>query len=467
MIELALCAQVLVILIVAAVVLASRQGSLMHPAIWYIGFHFIVFVLRPILVHCFGFDREWDYMMFQPSDAVFVRTLAVSSVGMVVFVGACLVLGRAEVSFPPRPSPPLTPLQKRGLLFATFALLPLVAWSIYATRKGFNRELAGAAYILTDSTGYLNDAQNVLASLVCIWLVVTRFHWLNLVPITLYLGYRIWYGWSRWTILLFVGMVVVTYCWHYRKKWIPLWSILAAVPVFLLFNMLGQNRELIKSYFEGKLAQVYDYEPGITTREKMKLRYDGPDFANFDFLAYIVSVVPERTGDFSYGLQHLQLFTEPIPRLLWRGKPVGAPVKSINPFEWGNFLGMTVSLPGDGWMSGGWAGLVMTTGLAGVVLGRCHRRFWMAKGRPIFAVFYIAGLAMLPQLYRDGSIVSLAKFLLFAWLPFVFWVGFNWVLGPRRAAGPSAILTATAKARPVVIQPRNGWVTWFPDEQPR
>jgi hypothetical protein len=462
MVELGLWAQVLVLLMVAGVVLASGQGSLMHPAIWYLGFHLVVFVLRPILVHCFGFTAEWDYMIFHPSDAVFVRTLAVSSVGLVVFVGACLIAGWAEVGFSAREPRALTPVQKRGLLFATLALLPLVALSIYATRKGINRELAGAAYIMTDSTGYLNEAQNVMAPLLCLWLVVTRFHRLNVLPIVLYLGYRSWYGWSRWTILLFAAMVAVTYCWYHRKKWIPLWSILVAVPVFLLFNVLGHNRELLKSYLEGKPVKTYESEPGITTLEQIKLRYDGPDFANFDFLAYLVAVVPERTQDFTYGLQHLQLFTEPIPRILWKRKPVGAPVKTMNPFEWGNFVGLTITLPGDGWMTGGWAGLVLTTGLTGVVLGRCHRRFWLAKDRPIFALFYIAGLAMLPQLYRDGSVVSLMKFLLFTWLPFLPWVGFNWVLGHRRAPEPPVVLAPRGNVVLIQGQGGNGWANWAP-----
>ncbi len=466
MIELGLWAQVLVLLMVVGVVLASGQGSLMHPAIWYLGFHLVVFVLRPILVHGFGFTAEWYYMGFHPSDAVFVRTLAVSSMGLLVFVGACLIAGWTEVGFTPREPRALTPVQKRGLFFATLALLPLVAWLIYATRKGINRELAGAAYIMTDSTGYLNEAQNVLTPLVCVWLVATRFHWLNLLPMALYLGYRSWYGWSRWTILLFVAMVVATYCWYHRKKWLPWWSILAAVPIFLLFNVLGHNRELLKSYLEGEPVMTYESLPGITTLEQMKLRYDGPDFANFDFLAYIVAVVPECTRDFTYGLQHLQLFTEPVPRILWKGKPVGPPVKTINAFEYGNFLGLTVSLPGDGWMSGGWAGLVLTTGLAGAVLGRCHRRFWMAKDRPIFALFYLAGLAMLPQLYRDGSLVSLMKFLLFTWLPFLLWAGFNWVLGRRRVPEPSVALAPRGNVVLIQAQGENGWANWAPRGDP-
>ena len=85
MIEITLCAQVIVWLIVIGVFFASGEASLFHPVAWYLAFHGLVFVLRPILVHVFGFDFMWNYMIFRPTDEVFMRTLAATSVGLVVF----------------------------------------------------------------------------------------------------------------------------------------------------------------------------------------------------------------------------------------------------------------------------------------------------------------------------------------------------------------------------------------------
>src|SRR6516225_8959879 len=83
MVEIALCAQVLVWLIVIGVFLAGGEASLFHPVTWYLIFHGVVFVLRPILVQGFGFDFLWRYMGFHPTDEVFVLTLIVSSVGLI------------------------------------------------------------------------------------------------------------------------------------------------------------------------------------------------------------------------------------------------------------------------------------------------------------------------------------------------------------------------------------------------
>ena len=429
MIELALAAQVLFWLVLLGCFLASGQASLFHPATVYLGFHGLVFVLRPILVHAFGFDANWQYMVFQPTDEGFVRTLMVSSTGLLCFVGFCLATGWTRVELNPE-RPRFSSLERRALLVTTLVLLPAVAYSIYATRNGIEGERIGGIYVMTNSTGYLNEAQHFAMPLICVWLVITRFHWVNLVPVMAYIGYRIWFGWSRWTILLFLLMVLLCYCWYYRKKWMPSWWILAVVPGLIVFNLLGHNRDLLKQIAAGEAIQVIDARPGTTRAEELRKQLDTQDYSNFDYLSYVVSVVPERTGAFTYGLQYLQLFTEPIPRILWKSKPVGAPVKTINIGAYGNFIGLTVSLCGDGWMSGGWVGLVITLGVAGTLAGRAHRWFFQHQQHKLSALVYIVSLALLPQWYRDGGI-SIFKFLLFTLVPVLAWMFMVWLLGHR------------------------------------
>src|SRR5205085_2681238 len=95
----ALIAQVVLWLIVVGVFLASGQASLFHPASVYLVFYLLVFVLRPILVRSFGFDANWNYMIFEPTDAYFMKTLAVSSVALVVFTAASMATGWARPVF--------------------------------------------------------------------------------------------------------------------------------------------------------------------------------------------------------------------------------------------------------------------------------------------------------------------------------------------------------------------------------
>jgi hypothetical protein len=446
MIDTAIAAQVIVWLIVIGVFLAGGEASLFHPVTWYLAFHGLVFVLRPILVHVFGFDFLWNYMGFHPTDEIFVRTLAVTSVGLVVFAAACLAMSRRKPSFTGQAVPELSPRQWRGLVMMTLLLLPMVGYSIFTTRNGIAGERVGAVYINTNSVGYLNDAQFAIMPLLCIWLVATRFHWLNVLPVALYLGYRIWFGWARFTIVLFVVMVVAIYCWQRRKCWMPLWAVAAAVPLFLLFNLIGHNRDVLKQLLSGEEVRTVEYYPGMTKEQKIKTKYDNQDAANFDSLAFIIAVVPERTGTYSYGAQYLQLFTEPIPRILWKGKPRGAPVGFFDLNDYGNFLGLTPSLVGDGWMSGGLVGVIATLALVGGFLGWAHRWFWNHEQDSLRALFYLTALPMLAQWYRDGGI-SVAKFMLWSWLPLVMWAGLNWLMGKRQVPAYSMLLPRGARIR--------------------
>lgn len=446
MIDVALIAQVILWLIVIGIFAASRQASIYHPATAYLAFHGLVFVLRPILVYGFGLDSSWNYMEFKPPDDVFVRTLAVTSVAMVSFVTASLIFGRSRPVFESPAQPTFTLLERRALLVTTLLLLPAMAYSIYATRAGVEGERVNGIYIMTNSTGYLNEAQDFIMPLLCVWMVVTRFHWLGLFPSVLYVGYRTWFGWSRWTILLFFLLVVMSYCWYYRRKWIPLWSVIVAIPILLLFNLIGHNRDMFKSLLTGEDTHVAEFDLGMSEEEKFKAQFDTQDFANFDFLTYVVWAVPAKSGDYSYGSQYVQLFTEPIPRILWKGKPVGSPVRTINLFAYGNFTGLTVSLPGDGWISGGWIGLIITLSTVGALLGLAHRSFWKNGQNSMGCLLYLVGLAMAPQWYRDGGI-SIAKFLLFSLVPILMWMGMKWLLGQKLIPGHTVLLPEGAQVR--------------------
>jgi hypothetical protein len=240
----------------------------------------------------------------------------------------------------------------------------------------------------------------------------------------------------------------MSYCWYHRRKWVPLWSILLAIPVLLLFNAIGHNRDFLKAVITGEDARVVDYSAGVTTRDKLRKQFDTPDFANFDFLTYIVYVVPAKTETYTFGDQYVQLFTEPIPRIIWKGKPVGSPVRTIDMFRYANFNGLTVSLAGDGWISGGWIGVFLELSLVGTLLGLAHRYFWKNTGHSVGCIVYLVALAMVPQWYRDGGI-SIFKFLLFSLAPVLFWIGVTWLTGGRMLPGYTVILPANARVRVV------------------
>jgi hypothetical protein len=453
--QLALVGQVLVWLIVLGVFVASRQASLFHPLTVYLGFHALVFIVRPIEVCFLGFDFGWQYMHFEPSEADLLRTICVTSVGLIVFATVTILVGRTRVEFPSSAVTPFTVDQRRGLIFATLLLGPLVLFSIYRTNTGhFMGEQHNGTYILTGDSGYVVEAQYMFGPLACAWLVVTRFKWWVWIPLTIYIGYRAYTGWMRWTIVLLVFAIAMTYLWQNRKRWFSLGVILALIPMLLLFHWLGRNRENFKHFLGFPVTETQEQAmEGVPAGERFKIKNDGPDYANFDFLTFVLNVVPHRTGTFSYGAQYLQLFTEPIPRKLWPGKPIGAPVRFFNLNNYGDFVGMTPTVLGDGWMSGGWAGLIITMTVVGTFLGGMHRLFWKHINNNIFCLFYMVGLAMLPQWYRDGGI-SISKFLFWNLSPLFIWIFCTWLAGGKFVPTSSVLLRPGSKVK--LIAARDG-----------
>ena len=116
MLDLALIAQVFVWLGVLLVFVLSRQVTVYHPLTVYLGFHGIVFVLRPLLVHYLNFDHEFLYMDLEPTERLLVRCLEVSSFGLVVFASAALWFGNSRTDFQSVPACAFSPEQRREIL---------------------------------------------------------------------------------------------------------------------------------------------------------------------------------------------------------------------------------------------------------------------------------------------------------------------------------------------------------------
>ena len=461
MLDLALIGQVLLWLLVILAFAMSGQASLYHPLTIYLGFHALVFIIRPMLVHWFGFDAMWHYIGFEPSDDNFLRGLEVSSIALLAFAASCLACGWCITKFPQQPPEPFTRKEVIALLITTVLLSQLITRSILTGFSGgATGERVGGTYILTGASGYTVEAQYMIGPLICAWLAVTRFRWEMLVLVAAYLVYRSYGGWSRWTILLSFLAISLIYAWQRRIKWPPTRVVLCAVPVLVIFNVLGHNRDFVQDFLRGEATVNSVSRPGITPIEKLRGKYDGPDFANFDFLTFVTAVVPDRTGTFTYGSQYLQLFTEPIPRKLWTGKPIGAPVALFSLNNYGNFTGMTVTVAGDGWMSGGWIGLIITLSIIGAALGRLHRRFWKLANENLASVFYLVGLAMVPQWYRDGGI-SVAKFLFWNLAPLILWRAAIWATNGCHFPVHSVLLTPGTKLRFIKRPARRSAQTFF------
>lgn len=407
----------------------NEQASLFHPCVLYLVFHGIVFIARPLMIRICNFDVAWEYMQFHPSPDQFIKTLAISSWALICFFTSCFLAGHVKIDLSERIFE-ITPAIKSSFIPVVVIMLPIGLYSIYKSGTGAVGENIDGVYVLTESNGYINDFQQVLGTICLAILLLARFSWSSCIPLMFYFAYRAYMGWGRWTIILTLYAVILLHTWYHHRKW-PSPKFLLILPVFyVVFAILGDNRDFVKDLIAGERTESVFLE-----KSDFKDKYDTLDFANFDYLAFVVAMVPDMTGTYTYGAQYLQLFTEPIPRALWKEKPYGEPIKFFNLNDYGNFVGLTVSLVGDGWMSGGWLGLTITMVLAGVILGRIHHRFWCNQNDMFKVLTYVVFYSVIVQLFRDGGI-TIFKFILFTLMPIFFWKFLLWVQYSNQSTRP-------------------------------
>lgn len=427
MIELALFIQVVLFLAVAGIFLAHRSASLFHPLAFYLIFHFLVFVARPWLVHFAGFDSQWHYMRFEPTPETFVFTLALTSFALLVFAGFSLTSGYAPLRFE-NSGIAFSRTQRQAFYIVLLLLLPL---ALYGARQdarifgllaergeaGVFLDRSSAHTFFQNTTGYIVKAHNLLIPLTALFVAVHRFRWWAFTPLLAFCGYRMFLG-SRWGIVVALAIVVLLHLYWHRARWLKLRHVALAIPVFLIFHALGQDRDFFREVTGfGEIR----YEARHLADESFVESLDSPDFANFEYLAYIVAAVPEKSHTYTYFTQYLWLFTRPIPRMLWPGKPRGMPIKLVDLNDYGWFGTRTWSIVGDGWLSFGWLGVTITLAALGWFLGWLHRLFWRNLHRAFPVLFYCCYMPSTILWFRGGNIVTAARMAMWILLPVILW----------------------------------------------
>ncbi len=411
--------QWLVLFGVAAVLAMRGQLTPFHPTSFYLLFHTIVFCIRPTLIYAFDFDNVWDYMLLNPEPEHLQMTLVLSSAGLIIF---CVAFAFAcpHTTLEPRKEKfrDLTRDERVGLFLTALVFVPAGFFSIFKAQV--EGERIGGVFIMTGTSGYLNDLQQVLVPMVVLAIIAFRWRWYAFIPLLIYIYFRAGQGHARWTFVIPIIAIGLFYLWQHRKMF-PSWKILLPIPIVaFIFLNLTHDRGYFKHLIQGEETRAAMLDEDKDFAE----RFDTLDFANFDYLTYIVTHVPESTGRYTHGVQHLQMFTEPIPRKLWPGKPVGAPISYYDLNNYGNFIGLTPSLVGDGWQTGGWIGMAITMALAGFGLGVLTNWFFINQHDLFRVSIFLIVNALLIQLFRDGSMVAMAKFLLFTLMPIFVW---HWI----------------------------------------
>lgn len=411
----------------------SRLFSAFHPFTLYCMFHGIVFVLRPALGLWLDYQFIYRAYKFTPSVAEQTTAQLVANLGFVAFAFFSLrpSSGGVEMRFV---KDRLIEDERARLsrLFVWVALVsaPVAMWSLWGQ---FGAAMQGKAYAdmlldrstgiayNTEGSGYFYEAQLMLVPLTTILAWVFRFRLIALVPLATFVLIRAATG-GRGPFIAALFATGLFYLHHLGRRYPSAKVTAGLVAAAALFAAIGSDRG------QGIRAAL-----GAETGERVSYAQNEPfmggmDLANKEYLEYAVYVVPGRSGTYTYFTELLQIFTEPVPRVLWPDKPIGPPIRYFSMFDYGYPIGATWSLPGVGWMGLGWAGVILLCGIWGYALGWLYRRFVESDQSTFKVAAYMCFMPIMIVAFRDGLILTVLRQALFYLSPVVLWIGLARVL---------------------------------------
>ena len=394
----------------AVVVAYARTPScnVYHPFLYYCLFHGLIFVFRPIVAYFSDFSLIYQVYQFNPSYEDKVTVIFASTFGFLSFGFFCLKTGGGEMVFKnDRALHIERDLISKILIWVVVILSPL---GIYSLVSRYDRisdgqstmviDQANGVFVNTVSNGYLTDSQIMLATLGVMIAWIFRFHVLSLLPMVIFILVRAGTGGRGLFITAGISLGLL-WLYQQQKKFFNVAILVALVALVAAFNQVGSDRgAAIRSLVTGE---------DVVQAENKEKWLEGMDFGNMEYFEFLVYAVPQRTNEYGYFVNNLQLFTEPVPRVWWPNKPAGAPFSKIALFDYGYPIGMTRSLPGEGWYNLGWIGVIAWCGLWGAGLGWLYRRWVDSDQSTLKTLAYLLFLPSLVVSYRDGTLLTAAK----------------------------------------------------------
>lgn len=450
MYEIVLAFATLTFLAVGAYYVRSGLFSPYHPFTFYCAFHGLVFVIRPWIAWYCKYDLIYLAFQFWPSQSDKITAILATTLGFVVFAAVCLRIGNVPMRF----RQDRATHDERRRLFPTFIWVvvlcgPIAIYSLFHQwqygLEGMVLDRSTGISINTTANGYLVDAQLMLVSLCAVVAWINRFRLMSLAPLAFFVLYRAGTG-GRAPFIAAIVSVGLFYLFERRHLFPPLRIALLLIPSLLLFRLVGDDRGAsVKNFVNADGGAI------VATTNRPTRLLESMDYANLEFMEYLVYVIPQRSGTYDYFLSNLQIFTEPVPRVFWPDKPVGPPISRVDLMRYGQPIGMTLSVTGQGWYALGWLGVVIWSGLFGWAMGLVYRKFVNGPQSAFQTAAYMVFVPSLIVGYRDGSVLTLLRSTGVYMVPIILWYVLSRLLGLPSVA--SLRKAALARVRPWGIQP--------------
>ena len=418
MYDLLLAASLIIWLAVAVVYLRHPAAALFHPATIYLAFHGFLFVIRPILARIYDYQLIYRLYSFHPTLSDKITVLLATNLGFLVFMGVSLATASQPVAFrrdrfdEAQKSMLIPPFLAASALLGPLGLASiLTAWTEKSSdTTTMIRDMSTGIAINTTSTGWYNDAQLAVAPIVVGIAWLFRFKPWALIPFGLYVVLQSGTG-SRGSLIYACLALAFLFLIEKRKCWPETRSLALIGLAIVMFTTVIQDRgKSVRTLFVQDHAVIWSGGEQLAPLEQM-------DYANLEFFEFIVYAIPQRTGTYGYFLSNLQLLTEPVPRAWWPGKPLGAPIKLFNLWDYGAPIGITGSLPGSGWGELGFLGVIIQCGAFAWFYGLAYRKLLIERQTNLAVYVYTLIIAATVVTYRDGSVLTVVKQLNFYLAP--------------------------------------------------
>lgn len=413
-----LLASVIVFLATVTAYMRHPAAALAHPASFYLVFHGFIFVFRPLIARWYDFDFVYRLYDFQPSMSDKITVVLGANLGMLVFVALTLGIGSRGPEAQPREAYD----RMRAMVFKPFlaaiALLTPVAaysqignWVLRVNNfETMVRDAATGNMVNIQGNGWFTDAALMMAPMAVMTVWLSRYRWWGWAY---FAGFAFLQAGTGTRHAIIYATAAVAICWLLEKgrKWFDWRAVALALVAAVAFNQIVIDRGgAVRAIVAEDLGDGYIDEQTLDPLEHM-------DFASLEYFEYLVYAVPQRTGTYDYFAHVLQIFTEPVPRAIWEDKPVGSPVQHFSLWDYGRPIGMTASMPGIGWMSLGYPGIVIQASIFAFIFGGIYRLLLLRRGGPLARLAYALAIAMTVLGFRDGTLLTLLRTLPFYFGP--------------------------------------------------
>jgi hypothetical protein len=226
----------------------SPAYSVFHPLTFYLAFHGVLFVFRPILAWSRDYTLIYQIFHFTPTMEDKVVAILASTLGMLCFAGFALRAGGAPMRFAEDRA--LTEERRRLSQVFIWTLAVCGPPAIYSLSRnygadsvydGLTMDRATGVAINTKNIGYITDLQLMAVSLSALVVWLARFRWWSFVPLVIFGILRAGTG-GRGALVTTVVIVGLFYFYEKRMRYPGVRVVLASAAILMAFTAVGQDR---------------------------------------------------------------------------------------------------------------------------------------------------------------------------------------------------------------------------------